>query len=1014
MWYDRTAGTNIALGKQASYLPILDWSYCVDANDPWQLTDGAILFTTHDGLTDIERVNKLRFSAEAVGWNNTESPAHIIIDLEQVYAVRRVVVRYQGGIPGTFDFPVSIELAVSEDGVNYYRVGEYLNVSGTSDGPFMQFRMPHFGDYAVIFPYAFGELTTKARYVGLEIAPRRGAFLDEIAVIQGDFDPATVEYDEQDRYAFPTTAAAVIPRGRKLYVPNNVTTYQNVSAYNDLSSQGTDVSWVVELPPGVQLSDQVHLKDPKPDFRTAQDELYMPFYDQVTQINRGGETYTRYVFKYGGPYDFGPEGGRTYRVGPLFFVSSLPAGPAGDGYIYAQWDGGQQAPEALPIEVYSMPAAAVPQRLHVSMGWMGDYCTVPWPDYVNNYRALGFNVHPVFPRYWDRGIAGYDGSQALMESARAAGLKIVYNESPWFGWLQPAQRDAAYYAELQRLHDRAALTNPDWIFYDVEHLPAVDYQDPDFVARMLAEGLDPADPADQQEMLRILGAEVYGDMYDAVVSGMTGAGYPAGEAAGRPLCGSFQLYAGGGLYYWLDYSRFYPDSLQYSMPAYYLAGDAELVGKKLVNVRKAQGSSDIIPWLSPGCYGEFPSEWMRDQALESFLSGCRGITYYSSTYMDGLDFYSHLEAVNIASKIEDIIVDGTPIGRGNLGCVGQRLPVKGLELPNGEAAILIARYRDLQEVPAPSFTSPGPGLQVPFTTGLSPVTYGLLSSSGGTWTFADGVGTAADVNTTVRFYTTTDDGTVTAMPTNADWVTEIVYREDVSGSGQQFLKLGPAIGEMYISSSAKLILDPEGFLTSVPKTADNWHTLTFHYHAANGSFDMYLDGSLRFTDFVTWGGHYTPLGYVELRGPVSLADIAVGIVDAQAGECPGGSPDDICVQLKCERTELSDVVDLDTGTFLSTIAPGSSIFKANMDRTTKVFYVRRTLLADFNHDSDVDGDDLSVFTSCISGPMIQPAGTATCRQADFDEDNDVDQSDFGLFQRCFSGPGNRADIHCLD
>jgi hypothetical protein len=85
--------------------------------------------------------------------------------------------------------------------------------------------------------------------------------------------------------------------------------------------------------------------------------------------------------------------------------------------------------------------------------------------------------------------------------------------------------------------------------------------------------------------------------------------------------------------------------------------------------------------------------------------------------------------------------------------------------------------------------------------------------------------------------------------------------------------------------------------------------------------------------------------------------------------------------------------------------------------------------ADFNHDGDVDGDDLSVFEACATGPAIpynqaelpepEPGCTLTPDgngkiAADFDEDGDVDQSDFGAFQRCYSDEGNSADPGCAD
>ncbi len=68
--------------------------------------------------------------------------------------------------------------------------------------------------------------------------------------------------------------------------------------------------------------------------------------------------------------------------------------------------------------------------------------------------------------------------------------------------------------------------------------------------------------------------------------------------------------------------------------------------------------------------------------------------------------------------------------------------------------------------------------------------------------------------------------------------------------------------------------------------------------------------------------------------------------------------------------------------------------------------------ADFDKDGDVDGDDLAVLRSCLSGPAIPRPDSEKCRDADADGDNDVDQSDFGLFQRCWTGQGGRPASDC--
>lgn len=48
---------------------------------------------------------------------------------------------------------------------------------------------------------------------------------------------------------------------------------------------------------------------------------------------------------------------------------------------------------------------------------------------------------------------------------------------------------------------------------------------------------------------------------------------------------------------------------------------------------------------------------------------------------------------------------------------------------------------------------------------------------------------------------------------------------------------------------------------------------------------------------------------------------------------------------------------------------------------------------DYDADCDVDGEDLTLFEQCASGPAV--AYAEGCGNRDLDEDGDVDQSDFG-------------------
>lgn len=107
-------------------------------------------------------------------------------------------------------------------------------------------------------------------------------------------------------------------------------------------------------------------------------------------------------------------------------------------------------------------------------------------------------------------------------------------------------------------------------------------------------------------------------------------------------------------------------------------------------------------------------------------------------------------------------------------------------------------------------------------------------------------------------------------------------------------------------------------------------------------------------------------------------------------------------------------------TFNSPLSPGPSEFTAlsvngatitgSTTAPVKPLVCAYFATPDFDHDCDVDGDDLQAFVACVSGPNL-PRATG-CDHQDLDHDSDVDQEDYGIFQRCLSGTHVLADPDC--
>ena len=60
-------------------------------------------------------------------------------------------------------------------------------------------------------------------------------------------------------------------------------------------------------------------------------------------------------------------------------------------------------------------------------------------------------------------------------------------------------------------------------------------------------------------------------------------------------------------------------------------------------------------------------------------------------------------------------------------------------------------------------------------------------------------------------------------------------------------------------------------------------------------------------------------------------------------------------------------------------------------------------LFDYDHDGDVDVDDLSEFAACITGAGFD--ASLVCQESfDSDADGDIDLFDWAVFQTSFTGP----------
>lgn len=178
-----------------------------------------------------------------------------------------------------------------------------------------------------------------------------------------------------------------------------------------------------------------------------------------------------------------------------------------------------------------------------------------------------------------------------------------------------------------------------------------------------------------------------------------------------------------------------------------------------------------------------------------------------------------------------------------------------------------------------------------------------------------------------------------------------------------------------MGAEAPIYLDSQGRI--VVKGNDDFHD------------NLMINMTSSFTP-VLYMGFQTPDGHVE-------SNISEGSLEARGIQPAEGTPN---------REYLLEELRLDSSGRPLKGSPviGSQFSKGYCGGVPPAY------LGDFDHDLDVDADDLALFEDCASGPSVLYA--FGCEIADFDFDTDVDQADFAQIQRCYSGSSKLPESYC--
>lgn len=675
LWYERTKGTNLALGNSVLMFPSPDYRLTKDTGDATDLTNGKLTNRTDD---------KVWFDRSAVGWiGGSSNDRFMKIDLGEIQPLDRLVIRCLGGTTGNFKFPKQFDLYVSKDDDKFFNSAamQKLMPAESIQSDFEKYYyLEENGSSSSTRMYPFNlNIKAEARYVILKITGESGyLFSDELAVIKAenkeeDFN----KIYETSGISIPMSGLLIRPRVEELAIIEGIPAPQTfiIQDMRDKEELKQIAEMVIELPEWLKM-----------EAPSTKNE----------NIDIDGQKYIRYFFHLKSKKD--------KLQSPFIFLNFTQRKDGDKVFIYARSDGKDQHKTTLPLKIVQLPEIKPFERLHISLAWMHEKSGMAWPNFLVNWRKFGFNAVSSFPRYW---TGGGTAQKEYLEQARKAGFKIVMNESPFHGMMRgqkegseiycripggenkilcPSYRGPLYQKELDRVLNGVKGSKPDYIFYDIE---CWHYSTAGAAKCTRCQEAFEKSGKTFNEFIFTLGQETIRDLKEAVKTGSEQAGIQ------MPIIGSYNRQPRHAKYGIEDFNMIYPAYIDMAQPSLYVAGRAYDVHNNIRDNHKLLKNKKLIPWLTAGCYGEFESYKMEQMVLEALLNGAGGITYYYyNDFTDSpLDFYYHARALSMIRPYEDLIIDGEVLNFTGINKEQYYSAVK----KDHEMLLLVGNYKNASE-----------------------------------------------------------------------------------------------------------------------------------------------------------------------------------------------------------------------------------------------------------------------------------------------------------------------------
>ena len=215
-----------------------------------------------------------------------------------------------------------------------------------------------------------------------------------------------------------------------------------------------------------------------------------------------------------------------------------------------------------------------------------------------------------------------------------------------FGKNCPSYRGKAYKEGIDRIVKAVEKTKPAIVFFDFEWW-GFDGPECEYCERCQAYKKK-LNIADWDKFKIAMGNEIWDDIYFAIKQNSIEKQYPL------PQFGMYEITGIVDYQKVWNFSYLHKHGLTYEMPSCYLALDSphamQQIKDYLSPFIKRTGGRNIMPWLSLGDHGEYPSSNFGEILLWGLQKGFPGYLFWSERSWAGDDFIAFAEAVSKYSK----------------------------------------------------------------------------------------------------------------------------------------------------------------------------------------------------------------------------------------------------------------------------------------------------------------------------------------------------------------------------